>query len=98
MNDVTFEYMKPSHSTPTPVAGLRPCHQYHNPTTDAPGQTPTSSGRAHPTPSPAFQAADCHADLAGIGDEFGGPDKERRAPRPHLDRLTPGRSPPTSTS
>lgn len=82
MNDVSIEYMKASHSTlHTSSRICASCHQYHNPTTDAPGQNTYVEwqGSLYAQPGPAFQSCqDCHMPtIAGTGQncEFGGPDR-----------------------
>lgn len=83
MNDVTFSLMRPSYSTLHRTANLcAACHQYHNPTTDAPGQNTFLEWQASPyaAPGPGFRTCqDCHmGTLPGVGQncEFGGPDRE----------------------
>lgn len=83
MNDVTFEFMKASHSTlHTESRICASCHQYHNPATDAPGQNTYLEWQSSPfaVPGPAFRnCQDCHMpNLAGVDAncEFGGPDRE----------------------
>lgn len=83
LDDVTFSLMQasfsPLHDSPQLCAS---CHQYHNPTTDAPGQNTFLEWQASPygTPGPLFEDCQhCHMSrLAGIGQncEFGGPDRE----------------------
>jgi hypothetical protein len=83
MNDVTFEFMKASHSTLHASSRIcASCHQYHNPATDAPGQNTYLEwqGSFYGQPGPGFRSCqDCHMPtLAGVGQncEFGGPDRE----------------------
>ncbi len=83
LNDVTFGLMRPSqsllHESPQLCAA---CHQYHNPTTGAPGQNTFLEWQASPyaVPGPDYEVCqDCHLPrLEGIGQncEFGGPDRE----------------------
>ena len=83
MNDVTFEFMKASHSTlHTESRICASCHQYHNPDTDAPGQNTYVEwqGSSYAQPGPGFRnCQSCHMpNLAGTGQncEFGGADRE----------------------
>ncbi|MEO8197373.1 MAG: IPTL-CTERM sorting domain-containing protein [Thermoanaerobaculia bacterium] len=83
MNDVTFNLMRPSYSTLHRTSNIcAACHQYHNPTTDAPGQNTFLEWQASPygTPGPNYRTCqDCHMGvLPGVGQncEFGGPDRE----------------------
>ena len=83
MDDVTFGVMQPSFSPLHRSSQIcAACHQYHNPTTDAPGQNTYLEWQASPygTPGPSFRTCqDCHmGTLAGVGQncEFGGPDRE----------------------
>lgn len=83
MNDVTFSLMRPSYSTLHRTSNIcAACHQYHNPTTDAPGQNTFLEWQASPygTPGPNYRTCqDCHmGQLPGVGQncEFGGPDRE----------------------
>ena len=90
MNDVTFGLMRPSYSTLHENSKLcAACHQYHNPTTDAPGQNTYLEWQASPyaVPGPNFAACqDCHIpDLPGVGQncEFGGPDRQSEERHEH---------------
>jgi hypothetical protein len=83
MDDVTFEFMKASHSTlHTRSLICASCHQYHNPFTDAPGQNTYQEwqGSFYAQPGPGFRSCqDCHMPtLPGLGEncEFGGPTRE----------------------
>ena len=83
MNDVTFSLMRPSYSPLHTQSRLcASCHQYHSPTTDAPGQNTFLEWQASPygTPGPLYETCqDCHmGNLAGQGQncEFGGPDRD----------------------
>ncbi|MEO8275158.1 MAG: IPTL-CTERM sorting domain-containing protein [Thermoanaerobaculia bacterium] len=83
MNDVTFSLMRPSYSllhTKSQICAS--CHQYHNPTTDAPGQNTFLEWQSSPygTPGPNYKVCqDCHMpNLAGEGEncEFGAPTRQ----------------------
>lgn len=83
MNDVSFGLMRPSYSTLHRSSLIcAACHQYHNPTTDAPGQNTYLEWQASPyaVPGPNFKTCqDCHMTvLPGVGQncEFGGPDRQ----------------------
>ena len=83
MNDVTFEYMKASHSTLHALSRIcAACHQYHNPTTLAPGQDTYVEWQAsfYAQPGPSFRdCQSCHMpNLAGVDAncEFGGPQRD----------------------
>ena len=83
MNDVTFDFMKASHSTLHASSRIcASCHQYHNPETDAPGQNTYLEwqGSLYAQPGPGFRSCqDCHMpNLAGSGAncEFGGTERE----------------------
>jgi hypothetical protein len=83
MNDVTFGLMRPSFSTLHRTSNIcAACHQYHNPTTDAPGQNTFLEWQGSPyaTPGPGYRVCqDCHMpNLDGVGEncEFGGADRQ----------------------
>jgi hypothetical protein len=83
MDDVTFDFMKASHSTLHTASRIcASCHQYHNPTTDAPGQNTYLEwqGSYYAQPGPGFRSCqDCHmTSLAGLGQncEFGGAERQ----------------------
>ncbi len=83
MDDVSFGLMRPSFSTLHRTSQIcASCHQYHNPTTDAPGQNTFLEWQASPyaVPGPGLRTCqDCHmGNLAGEGQncEFGGADRQ----------------------
>lgn len=83
MDDVTFNLMRPSYSTLHRTSTIcAACHQYHNPTTDAPGQNTFLEWQASPyaVAGPSYRTCqDCHmTNLTGVGEncEFGGADRE----------------------